>query len=440
MRQDLAPALPFHLEWLKEGPADEKPLVVGALLATKWKLEPVLLEGALQAVVAHHDALQVRFSRSETEWYQSRSSNAASSTALDVEDLSDLDEAGKLTGIQRKVDDLRASLDLERGPLLRAAFLHLGQRQGDRLLLVAHHFVVDGTSLPIVLENVQMAYRQLEQGEDPRLPPEETSFLHFANRLHEYVRTQESVPEREYWRAVSEQVGSRPRSGPQAVKRSGQCVVSLDPAETHRLLREAPVRYQLRPLELLIGTLAHAFATHTGDSLFSLLYAHHGRSEALDIDVTRTVGWIATLVPFVIDTSGFARVEDLLASTAEQLRTIPHHGRGYLSFYNEQSGTEESAGLREIRDGAATNFGFIREPPPSPLALFEPAPEPVNLFSGLRPRPPAVTIFTNVRRDGVTNFRWLYDPAVRSPSLIEAVARAHVDSVRALTAAASMAP
>lgn len=39
--------------------------------------------------------------------------------------------------------------------------------EGDHLLIVIHHLVVDGVSWRILFEDVQTGYEQAERGEDP---------------------------------------------------------------------------------------------------------------------------------------------------------------------------------------------------------------------------------------------------------------------------------
>lgn len=70
----------------------------------------------------------------------------------------------------REAERLQASLDLARGPLLRAALLTLGDGS-QRLLIVVHHLVVDGVSWRVLVEDLQQAYRQLTAGQRVTLAP-----------------------------------------------------------------------------------------------------------------------------------------------------------------------------------------------------------------------------------------------------------------------------
>jgi hypothetical protein len=79
--------------------------------------------------------------------------------------------------------EAQASLDLARGPLLRAV---LAEYQGEqRLLLVIHHLAVDGVSWRILFEDLQQAY---EQGAQAQLPARTSSVRDWAGQLQDYAR------------------------------------------------------------------------------------------------------------------------------------------------------------------------------------------------------------------------------------------------------------
>ncbi|WP_027627413.1 condensation domain-containing protein [Ruminiclostridium cellobioparum] len=54
----------------------------------------------------------------------------------------------------------------------------------------------------------------------------------------------------------------------------------------------------------------------------------HGREELHKaVDISRTVGWFASIYPIVLETS--IDIEEMIINTKEMLRRIPHHGVGY---------------------------------------------------------------------------------------------------------------
>ena len=114
-----------------------------------------LLDQALAALAAHHDALRLRFARRDGAWHQELTKDTGASWPLSCETLS---SPGELAA---RASAIAASLDLERGPTARAALLDI-PGQASRLLLTVHHLVVDGVSWRILADDLELAYRQLE--------------------------------------------------------------------------------------------------------------------------------------------------------------------------------------------------------------------------------------------------------------------------------------
>src|SRR5258705_11845650 len=171
--------------------------------ASQWEgrrpLQPALLAEALRHLLAHHDALRLRFRRPDSGWRQAHA-DWDGAVAFEHIDLSELEAAAQPAALTQHADRLQASLDLAAGPLLRAALFDLGQEQ--RLLLISHHLVIDGVSWRILLEDLHAAYTALERGEAVRLAPKTVSFKHWAATLMAYAQSAEAQGERAYWQSI----------------------------------------------------------------------------------------------------------------------------------------------------------------------------------------------------------------------------------------------
>ncbi len=172
------------------------------LLLVPPTLNPTLLQQALKQLLVHHDALRLRFTKSEEGWQQF---NALVDEAVpfSLVDLSALPETEQASAIEAKFAQLQASLNLSSGPLVRVALFNLGNRKPSRLLLVIHHLAVDGVSWRILLEDLQTAYQQLESGCSIQLPAKTSSFKHWAFKLTEYARSSVAKKEITYWQSLS---------------------------------------------------------------------------------------------------------------------------------------------------------------------------------------------------------------------------------------------
>src|SRR5262249_7484621 len=88
--------------------------------------------------------------------------------------------------------------DLARGPLLR---VRLFRCAGEHvLLLVAHHIIVDLSSLAIMLEELSAAWPAVPRGPAPRLAPIERPLADYAARQADLVASESGARQWEYWR------------------------------------------------------------------------------------------------------------------------------------------------------------------------------------------------------------------------------------------------
>ncbi|GAA6614913.1 amino acid adenylation domain-containing protein [Scytonema sp. NUACC26] len=291
-----------------------------------------LLEQVVHAMLVHHDALRLRFERTDWGWQQTNAP-LDDTVPLTVVDLSTIPAAQQPAAIQAKATELQASLNLSTGPLVRVAWLNLGLEFNSRLLVVIHHLAVDGVSWRILLEDLQSAYSQLSSGGAIQLPPKTTAFKDWAQSQWEYVRSQDLQPHRDFWLAQSIQpVASIPLDYPSGAnsEASARTVsMSLSVEETRALLTEVPKAYNTQINDVLLTALVQVLAhwTQSTHVLFNL--EGHGREEILDrVNVSRTVGWFTTIFPVVLhhatDNPGEA-----LKSIKEQLRRIPSQGMSY---------------------------------------------------------------------------------------------------------------
>nr|MCH9649032.1 amino acid adenylation domain-containing protein [Deltaproteobacteria bacterium] len=332
----LLPVQRWFFELEQEGPHHYNlPLV----LALRDRLDPERLGQALEAVVAHHDGLRASFQEEAGRWRQNLSQPTASAS-YDCIDLSGLQEDQKGPALERVAGDLQGSFDLADGPLLAAALFDLGAEQ--RLVFVAHHLIVDNVSWRVVLEDLALAYQQLEQGTVVRLPAKTASLRRWAEELRDWAKAQDGDAEA-YWRQESWQEvlplpvdfspadGSSARAAAAGREESTEAVeVNLSVAETEDLQRRALAPYRSRLDELLLTALVEAVGSWLGEPLLAVDLEGHGReSLSGDLDLSRTVGWLTTLYPVLLDLRRRSTTGGAIKAVKEQLRQVPHGGTSH---------------------------------------------------------------------------------------------------------------
>ncbi|MFI8192534.1 non-ribosomal peptide synthase/polyketide synthase [Streptomyces sp. NPDC085946] len=332
-----------------------------------WELDgppdPAALRTALAALLDHHDALRMRFTRDAGGWHQFNPPPGDAEPVLDHHDLAGLSAAAADAALREAADELHAGFDLGRGPLLKAALFTGDPGRPAFLLLVAHHLVIDAVSWRILRDDLEAGYAQARRGEPVALGERTTSFRDWARRLAAHVADGGLDHELPYWEetvAAAPPPAAGADTPPADAGETRALTVELDEEDTEALLRAAPGAYRTRVNDVLLAALALALARWTGGDRVRLDLEGHGREDVLDdVDLSRTVGWFTTVHPVALrvdDPGDLAADRDwraLVKSVRRQLRAVPGNGLGF--------GALRTFGPPEVRErlGAAAHSQVV---------------------------------------------------------------------------------
>jgi amino acid adenylation domain-containing protein/non-ribosomal peptide synthase protein (TIGR01720 family) len=340
------------------GDAAEQGEVTGEVLATpvqvwfhrlalrhrgRWHLPVLLLSrptvpsdqlaAALDALVAHHDLLRLRVTGHERDAVRQHIVPVAEHGAVPVRevDLTSVDRSQLDEQVTALAPEFLDDVDLGTGPLLRAAVFRTPADEPDRLLLVAHHLVVDHVSWQILSEDLETACRQLAQGAPVRLPAKTTDFARWARRVTDYARSAGVAEQADWWLTrVPDRLSTLPADGepdePDLEQDSEVVSVALDADTTEALLAAANRAYRTGTEELLLAAFAVAMAGWTGTPRLLVDLEGHGRDLPIEgMDISRTVGWFTTIAPTWLDLTGLdlADPAHVIKAVKEQLRAAP---------------------------------------------------------------------------------------------------------------------
>ncbi|MEN3304154.1 MAG: hypothetical protein V7603_356 [Micromonosporaceae bacterium] len=326
-------------------------------------VDTAALRLVLDALLAHHDALRMRFTRDSAGWHQ-ENPGVAAAEPLSTHDLSDLDGPAQDAAVEAVTGKLRAGFDLRHGPLLRAALFDLGPDRRRVLFLAAHHLVVDGVSWRILLEDLVSGYRQAVDGEPVHFGPKTTPFRDWARQLAGYAEAGGFDDEREYWRSIGGP-GARPLpvdgTGANTAGEARAVTVALDAAQTRALLHDVPEVYRTQVNDVLLAALARVLGRWTGQDRVLVDLEGHGREELFDgVDLSRTVGWFTTMYPVALATSAEDPWGTAIKTVKEQLRSVPRRGFGYGAL-RHLAGADGLDGSRpEVSFNYLGQFGWQR--------------------------------------------------------------------------------
>jgi amino acid adenylation domain-containing protein/non-ribosomal peptide synthase protein (TIGR01720 family) len=434
------PLLPVQRWFLDQHPAGAHHFNQSNLLELPARLAPGLLGTAARLVAERHDALRLRFHRDGDGCWQQRLAEPAAAAArcdggaagVHQISLAALPTDRWQAALGVAVADVQASLDLAAGPLLRVAVFTLPARQPHRLLLAAHHLVVDGVSWRVLLEELQSACRQLEAGRPPRLPARTASFRSWAERLARHARSPAVRDELAFWLHLAERPATPlPVDFPQGANLYGltaDFTVSLPADATQALLREVPAAYGTRVDEVLLAALVLAFAPWTGSERLLLRLEGHGREELFpELDTSRTVGWFTSLVPVVLEVPAGAEAGAALKAVKEQLRGLPRRGIGFglLRYASGDPELERRLAALPAPEVSFTYLGQLDQVLPE-RSLMALAVEPCSGAegAGLR-RPHLIEVDTRVAEERL-QATWRYSRGLYRSETIEALAQQYL--------------
>ncbi|WP_353230570.1 non-ribosomal peptide synthetase [Pseudomonas qingdaonensis] len=392
------------------------------LLAPAERLAGEALEQALQALVAHHDALRLRFC-------EGRASYAPADTRALLWQASVAD----LQDCQALYSDVQRSLDLADGPLLRALLVEDGQG-AQRLLLAIHHLVVDGVSWRVLLEDLQALYR------GQPLAAKTSAMSHWAARLATYAGSDSLRDEQHWWQAqLSAATRELPCDHPQGANLHRQAhtvSVQLSQGQTRQLLQQAPAAYRTQVNDLLLTALARVLCRWSGDTSVLVQLEGHGRETLFDeIDLSRSVGWFTSAYPLRLSPLNIEEAAGQAASIKaikEQLRSVPHKGLGYgvLRYLADDATREAMAALPQAR----ITFNYLGQFDQQfgSAALYQPVDEPAGLAHDLdAPLPNWLSVDGQVY-GGQLQLRWTFSRERFDTQTIEELARAYLGELASL--------
>ncbi len=336
------------------GPIEEYHLAM--LVRTPAGLRRGHLVAALDVLLERHGALRAKLRRDN-----GLSLEVTKPDFGDAESLLLRVEASTVDPDRLAAESVAASrrLDPESGTMLQAVWFDAAGKPG-RLLLVAHHLVIDAMSWRVLLEELGTACDAVRTGSAPELPPSATSFWAWSRELAEQSTSPERVAELPLWteilRRPNPRIERRPLDPDRDTVSSLRTFGLTLPAErTRSLLATVPAAFSCGAHDALYTALALAFARWRGTSGVLVDLQGHGRNPIADgADTSRTVGWLVNVFPAWFDT-GDVGWDDVLAGgpglgqavrrVRDQLRALPDSGLGYgmLRYLNPDTGPRLAA-------------------------------------------------------------------------------------------------
>ena len=407
------------------------------LFQVRKRLKPELLRRAVAALDRHHDILRARFRRQGDSWEQRILEPAKPSFTF--VDLSTVEVGKERSAVAAIARTAQQSLNIENGPVYRLLYLDFGSQRPGRILIIAHHLIMDAVSWRVLLEDLQTCYTQLEEGREPALPPKTVSYKRWAETLMSWATRPALERDLGFWRDMAREPMSPLHvdfpEGSNDERSATTVAASLSAEETELLLKQVPVAFHSQIDEALLAALSAAFARWAGRLRLWIDLEGHGRESLFDehLDVSRTIGWFTNIYPVFLDRRGVTSAAEGLRSTKEQLRRVPNKGFSFgLLRYLRQDPVVTSLPQPQVSFNYLGQFDQVVQD----TSVFAPAPEtPGPDRDPDAPRTHLLSVTGSVA-GGILRVGFTFSENLYRRDSIEALAGVFIEELRALIHAA----
>uniref|UniRef100_UPI000369D97F amino acid adenylation domain-containing protein n=1 Tax=Rhodococcus sp. 114MFTsu3.1 TaxID=1172184 RepID=UPI000369D97F len=359
------------VQWMLERSEEFGRYTQTALLQLPKSIDRSTLESTVQAILDTHDMLRAQLYRDDNGvWTETVAAVGSVSASSVLHHVTVDDVSGDAFSAQAaaELDQAADRLDPSTGRMIQMVWFESPSGAG-RLLVVAHHLVIDGVSWRILVPDLASAWSQVVAGDQPALAPTGTSMRRWATGLVDVAA--ERTDELALWTSILD--GPDPLIGARALDPTvdvdatvERIRASLPVTVTERLLTTVPEKFHGSVGDGLLAGLALALIawrnergadgdTPLSDALLSL--EGHGREDGVvpGADLGRTMGWFTTIFPVRLDLNGIdvadafaggSAAGEAIKAVKEQLLAIPDHGIGFgMARYLTDEGRAALAGF-----------------------------------------------------------------------------------------------
>ncbi|BBN81580.1 non-ribosomal peptide synthetase [Pseudoalteromonas sp. A25] len=245
------------------------------------------------------------------------------------------------SSLLHEANNAQSSFEFNAGPLLRVCFIKTPQAESDnRLLIIAHHLIIDGVSWRILLEDLQQACESISNGHQIALPKRTVSlkqvsqfYSELGQKNNELKRWQSHVKCAEAGTMLKLKALE---AGQQAnhITYKYTCLPEL----TGPLLKEANVTYNTSVQVLLLSALQWCAMQYYQTHSQIIMLEGHGR-EILNQSkkAQRSVGWFTAMYPFHLFSNAVS-LHEVICTIKEQLADTSKVASSYGALrYSNQS-------------------------------------------------------------------------------------------------------
>ncbi|MEK3795317.1 amino acid adenylation domain-containing protein [Paenibacillus sp. FSL R7-0204] len=300
-------------------------------LALELKNRPAAaLNRVFRRLIIHHDELRMNYDPVRKQLFYNEL-HLQRDKWVDMVDMSSELGSRQIEKITEYVDECMSRVSITEDLLFQAIAFQLSP-DTTRIVIFAHHLVVDGVSWRILLDDLQslLSHESKRLVDARSMPPRTDSYSRWSELLQNYRCTQE---ENDYWMDIVDQLNaSHPwlltHKQPISQDTYRSLTLIMDEETTERLIHAVPAALSIEPQAVFMAILGEEMGQRTNYADLWLMLENHGRHEITgDMNVARTVGWFTGMYPMMLRTC--MEGETAIIDTQKRLNAVPRHGTGY---------------------------------------------------------------------------------------------------------------
>ncbi len=309
------------------------------------KIDKLLLEKTLAELIRYHDNLRINVKGSTLFYNDEHIKREVSINEYQIEDTN-----------QDVLDDLLVSIkkgfDLSSSLLIKAAIVKNIKDNSERLLITAHHLLVDGVSWRIILEDLYSIYKSLVSDNDIDIPNKSASLKKWTEQSTLSYDKDALSKEVDFWKSKQTKAFLFPEKfdneSNQTLK-GDYHFGKIDEELSHLFvdLTQGKNAFNVDKQIILFLSWALAIKEVVCCDTLTLQVESNGRN-GLDIDVSRTVGWFTLFYPLTLNLLG-KDIATLLLEIKEAIREVPNQGLGYMLLNQKGILEDPSFTFPEVR-------------------------------------------------------------------------------------------
>jgi len=282
-------------------------------------------------LINYHDALRIIFKKSNNKILQHNKGLEDNLFDLKIFDLKNTINYKKI--IIDELNILSGSFNLYEGPLIKCCLFKT--KEGDHLAVCIHHFIFDGFSFLILLEDFLIGYNSALNNKEIKFQNKTDSFIKWSDYIYEYAFGKKILNEYGYWKNInSYKTSVIPKDNiinDNKYKDALYYQNYLSDVSTVKLLEITKMDKLINVESILLFALGYTINNLYGEKSIIVEKTINSRNKIFDdINIARTIGWFSTSYPLIIEFNNLDSFYKQVKNIKDNCDNTPNSGIGYF--------------------------------------------------------------------------------------------------------------